>query len=163
MEKGERKTKIVTVGGLRCFIKNYKTIPQTSRGMFTAFRISITFLVQKNEHLWDTISQEYAQDRQLNLVALVASLVWRIRNAPSTNDDTHICCYHQNHELMNMNQAQVLDYLRGTAVSIGEATLGFAPHEIGNESIRSGGCMASFLVNHPVEHIKMMGRWDSES
>ena len=56
MEKGEHKTKIVAVGGAQCFKKNNQTMPQTSRCTFTAFGISIMFVVQKNECLWDTMS-----------------------------------------------------------------------------------------------------------
>ena len=92
---------------------------------------------------------------------LAASLVWRIRCTPGTDDDSPICCYHDDYKLKRINQSQVLDYLRGTAAAIGGDQLGFTPSAIGKKSFRSGAFMAWFLANHPVEHIKMMGRWDS--
>ena len=160
---GERKTKIITLGGVRFFTKDNVTIPHSSREIFRAYGVSITFVIQKNEHLWDIVSQEYTTDRQLNPVLLSASIVWRIRGIPGTDNETPICCYHENYTIKHVHQSQVLDYLRGTAAAIGKARLGFDPSEIGNKSIRSGACMAWFLANHPVEHIKMMGRWDSEA
>ena len=98
--------------------------------------------MQKNEHLWDIISQEHTTDCQLNPVILAASLVWCLRTIPGTYDETPICCYHDNYEVKHVHQSQVLDYLRGTATSIGEARLGFKPTNIGNKLIRSGAWMA---------------------
>ena len=44
---GERKTKIITIGGIRFFTKDNVTIPQSNREMFRAYGISITFVLQK--------------------------------------------------------------------------------------------------------------------
>ena len=41
--------------------------------------------------------------------------------------------------------------------------LGFSPLEIGDKSARSGTGVAWFLRNYPIEHVKMIGCWDSEA
>ena len=133
---GERKTLIITVGNIRFFRKNNTTIPHHSNDIFSAYGVTITFVVQKNLHLFDSVTQENSGDRQLNPVALAASLVWRIRAIPGSNDDTPICTYlDSTGKTSKISQTQVLNYLRATAFSIGVDKLGFSPMDIGNKSI----------------------------
>ena len=122
MEKGERKIKIAAVGGTQFFYEKWHRLVETC-SLLSGFlphslckRMSI-FGIQFLRNMLRIASWS---------VALAASLVWHILNAPGMNDDTPICCYHQNHKLMNMSQAQVLDCPRGTVVAIGEATLGLS-------------------------------------
>ena len=120
--------------------------------------MSVTFVQQNNAHTFDIVFQENTGDKKLNPVTVSASLVWRIRKTPGANYDTTIFCYDEdNHKLRNTNQCQVLDYLRGTASALGEERLGLSTLEIGNKSVQSVSCMAWFLSNHPIKHMKMIG------
>jgi hypothetical protein len=45
----------------------------------------------------------------------------------------------------------------------GKAVFGFAAHEIGNKSIRSGAAMSLFLTNTHTDRIMILGRWASNA
>ena len=113
--------------------KNNATTPHSSRETFSGHAITVSFVNQKNERLFDSIVQENTGDYQLILVKLAASLVWRVRNYPGINDDKKVCCYHKNHKLVYADQYMILNYLRSEVLKILEDKLGISTSEIGNK------------------------------
>ena len=134
-------------------------MPRSSREMFVAHAVGLTFVDQKNRNKCDTTTMERGRDPLMDPVVQAANIVWNLRNSHGTSDATQTHHYFSNNKLQTVKQGEVLDFLRATAYSIGEAQLGFHPSEIGNKSMRSGAAMAWFLSGHRPEHIMMKGRW----
>ena len=59
--------------------------------------------------------------------------------------------------------SQMLTRLQSAAQSVGNATLGFEPKEIGTHSLRSGAAMEMYLTGVPLYTIMLIGRWSSDA
>ena len=71
----ERKTLAIVVGGIRFFRKDNATTHHSSREIFAACRMHVALMLWKSEHGNNIVSQENIGDRQLNPIALSASIV----------------------------------------------------------------------------------------
>ena len=156
---GPRKTHPVELRGVRFFCRDRSIIAHDDREIFKAYAVSLTFIDEKNRNKWESTTTEYANDPFINSVMQCAHLVWKLRAAPGTTDTTQMYHYFADNKLHQIKQTQLLTFLRATACSVGESTLGFHPNEIGNKSIRSGAAMGWLLDGHRLEMVMMMGRW----
>ena len=55
--------------------------------------MTIIFVNQKHDYLFDAITQESSRDCQLNPVILSVSIIWYVHSIPSSTNDIPICTY----------------------------------------------------------------------
>jgi hypothetical protein len=93
------------------------------------------------------------------------STVQRIRcTIPKFDLSTTVNTIQITNTTMFVSNSYTKKMLRTTCELFGsKATFSFAPHEIGNKSIRSGVAMALFLADVPTAKIMILGRWSSDA
>jgi hypothetical protein len=93
-----------------------------------------------------------------------AKIVRRVRHTQGCNENTLVFKYtNKDGSSADVKSASLIIQLRCTASKIGYTTLGYAPHEIGTHSIRSGAAMALVLSGHQAWRIMRKGRWRSSA
>ena len=98
----KHKTLIIVLGNIYFFCKNNTAIPYNSRHIFSAYGVTIIFIVQYS-----------GKFSQLNLVILVTLLVQRIRAILLLTDNTPICTYLDSiGKMSKVFQTQMLNYLQ---------------------------------------------------
>ena len=130
-----------------------------------AERVTLTFENQKNGLKMDRRTHQRTSDPVLCPVKRIASLVNRIyRTVPFAGPDTTINTVFINERRTQISSTSIRTFMRSTCTAKGgKQTFGFDATDIGTKSIRSGAAMGLFLMNIPVQKIKMMGRWSSEA
>ena len=124
----------------------------------------IAFEFQKNDWRHHTVHQFATGDKLLCPVKAGARIVKRVLAIPNADRNSKIClCQTEDGSISSINSAQALPRLRAVVESMGEATLGFCPEDIGLHSIRSGGAMAMFLSGMSTIIIMRIGHWSSEA
>ena len=159
----ERRTKILCLRNIRFFKKGH-LISAPSADLELADSVAVTFEMQKNESKFDTVIHGRTDDPVLCPVLQWARLVNRIWSYEGTTDSTPICTFQRSGRRVDkISSSQILLRLRAAARSVGSATLGFEPKEIGTHSLRSGAAMEMYLAGVPVYTIMLIGRWSSDA
>jgi hypothetical protein len=127
--------------------------------------VTVVFTDQKNSEKMDSRTQRRMGDPWLYPVRCWASVVSRIRRTmPDYDKSTTVNCNLSGKQILLISNTFVRTLLRSFCASHGgKAVFGFAPHEIGNKSLRSGAAMALFLANHSTAKILILGRWLSDA
>jgi hypothetical protein len=113
--------------------------------------------MQKNDSKFDTVIHGWTDDPVLCPVLQWARLVNRIWSYEGTSDITPICTFQRSgRQVDKITSSQILQQLRAAARSVGSATLGFEPKEIGTHSLRSGAAMDMYLAGVPVYTIMLI-------
>jgi len=162
--KGERKTKIIEVGNIQFFSGN-RRLNHNAPDLHLADSVSITFVLQKNNTKYDTITMWRTDDKLLCPVRCWANVVRRIRQYPGCTDSTPVNMVFEpkTRAYIEIEANAIAKALRIAATIIGEQNLGFHPNELGTHSIRSGAAMAMYLTRTPVYTIMLIGRWSSDA
>jgi hypothetical protein len=158
------RTKIISLRFVVFRDRKRRIIPH-SEAIAEAFFVTIVFADQKNKQKMDSRTQRRTTDRWLCPVRRWASAVNRIRRTvPEYNDDTPICSFRSGRTTVMITNSFTLTLLRSFCSNHGgHHRFGFAAHEIGNKSLRSGAAMALFLANHSTAKIMLLGRWLSDA
>ena len=127
--------------------------------------MSITFVNQKNDHNYDTVTQHCTSNAKRNPVKLWARLVNRVLDLPEATIDTTINAFLNKitKRVEYIKSDQILQSLRWAVDEIGFDALGFTSDEIGCHSIRSAAAMAMFLNKVKTYTIMLQGRWSSDA
>ena len=160
---GTRKTKIITPRNVVFRIRNKRI---TNPKLFnTATTVSITFVNQKNDNNFDTVTQHRNGHALQDPVALWARLVNRVLDLPGATIDTTINAFYNKitNRVELVKSEQILQSLRWAVDELGVDHLGFTSDEIGCHSIRSAAAMAMFLNNVKTYTIMLQGRWCSDA
>ena len=162
--QGERKTKTIEVGNVR-FFKGKRELSHLDPYLLHADSVSITFVLQKNNTKYDTITQWATNDPDLCPVQRWGRLVQRIRSYPGSTDATPVNLFFDRHtnSYHYITSSNITSALRRAAHCFGVDNLGFKPDELGTHSIRSGAAMAMYLTQTPVYTIMLIGRWSSDA
>jgi hypothetical protein len=159
----ERRTKLLCLKNIRFFKKGH-LISAPSADLEFADSVAVTFEMQKNDSKFDTVIHGRTDDPVLCPVLQWARLVNRIWSYEGTTDSTPICTFQRSGRRVDkISSSQILLRLRAAARSVGSATLGFEPKEIGTHSLRSGAAMEMYLAGVPVYTIMLIGRWSSDA
>ena len=105
-------------------------------------------------------------DHFLCPVLQLGTAVQRVRKfIVGTNDSTLLCTFKcMTKRKVCITQTYIRELLRKTYKQyMGAAKFGFAPHDIGTKSLRSGAAIALFLNNHSSDKIMILRRWKSKS
>ena len=162
---GTRKTKIITIRNIK-FRKGHRLVKHKPQ-LHTADSVSITFVSQKNDKDYETVTQHKNSQLIQNPVTLWAAIVNRITNIPGTTIDSPVNTFLN--KITNcieyITSDQILASLRWAAGELGFDRLGYHPEEIGCHSIRSGAAMAMYLSPKRVQTytIMLQGRWCSDA
>ena len=160
------RTKLIRLRGIVFRDANNVEIDNTDgRRRADAERVTVTFENQKNGLKMDRRTHQRTSDPALCPVKCIASLVDRIyRTVPFAGPDTTINTIYLHNRREQISGASIRKHMRSTCTAKGgKSTFGFDAHDIGTKSIRSGAAMGLFLMNIPVQKIKMMGRWSSDA
>jgi hypothetical protein len=159
----KKRTKIVRIGNVT-FKKGNSIINHLDPLIFSADLVRVKFVFQKNDKRDVCIHMFRSGDSILCPVIAWAHTVSRVRNIPTSSDDSEVCLfYNDNNNIEYINAQHVRTRLRAIVILIGEDKLGFSKDDIGLHSIRSGGAMAMFLSGTAVIIIMRVGRWSSEA
>ena len=162
---GTRKTKLITVRNIKFRIGNRLL---KHRCLFhKADSVSITFINQKNDSCYETVTQHKNSQLIQNPVLLWATTVKRILDIPGATVDSPVNTFFNKitNQIEYITSAQILASLRWAAGELGFDRLGYHPEEIGCHSIRSGAAMAMYLSPKRVQTytIMLQGRWCSDA
>lgn len=163
--QGERKTRVLELGNIQ-FLRNQLPVHQLDPNLAAADSVSITFVLQKNNVKYDSITMWATKpDEILCPVKRWARLVQRIRSYPGSNDSTPVNTFFDEglQQYVTIKSTEIACALRTAARSIGEDNLGFKAIELGTHSIRAGAAMAMYLTDTPVYTIMLVGRWSSDA
>ena len=161
--KGTRKTKIITLGNIGFRTRN-RVI--TDPALFsTAETVSITFVNQKNENNYETVTQHSNTHPTQNPVAIWASIYNRVINIPGASPSSNINIFfnQSTKQVESITADQIRVSLQWAAAELGYERLGYHSHEVGCHSIRSGAAMAMYLNKVPTFTIMLQGRWCSDA
>ena len=164
---GTRKTKTITV---KCVAFRIGHRLLTNKTDFkTADSVSITFISQKNEEDFETVTQHKTSNNLHCPVKIWARIINRVLSLPNSSTSSPINAYWDptSKSVNHIHSTQILASLRWAARELGKDRLGYTPEEIGCHSIRSGAAMAMYLARHPVQvptyTIMLQGRWCSDA
>ena len=131
----------------------------------TATTISITFINQKNDKNYETVTQYTNGHATQDPVAVWIQIANRIHNLSDSKPSTTINAFWNpntkrvKHVTSDMN----LQSLKWAVDELGPDHLGFSSDKIGCHSIRSGATMAMYLNNIKTYTIMLQGRWCSNA
>ena len=159
------RTKIINLKGVLFRDQGNNILDHRSALLHTAERVTLTFENQKNGTKMDRRTHQRTADEVLCPVRRLASLVSRIyASVPSVSPQTQVNTVHLLSKETLITSTELLNYMRSTCTAAGDKhTFGYAAHEIGTKSLRSGAAMGLFLMNHPVHKIMILGRWSSDA
>ena len=157
-----RKTKRLTLGNLR-FYKNHKEVSKQSPNLHKSEFISITFVDQKNDMRYETVTMHAAAHPLLCPVKCWARVTKRALKTPKAGPDTPVNVFMSNNKRHMVSSTDAMKSIRAAAIRYGENKLGFKHTEIGTHSLRSGAAMAMYLDEVPVYTIMLIGRWSSDA
>jgi hypothetical protein len=162
--QGERKTRIIELENIEFFYK-HRRLSQDDPHLDQADSVTITFVLQKNNTKYDSITMWASGDDALCPVKRWARLVQRLRSYPGCSASTPVNVVFDptQAKYTEIKSSDVVAALRSAASTIGEDELGFKPSELGTHSIRSGAAMAMYLTQTPVYTIMLIGRWSSDA
>ena len=158
-----RKTKIITRDNIVFRFRNRRI---RNRKMFhTATTVSITFVNQKNDVNYETVTQHRNGHKQQDPVVIWARIANRIHELPDSKPTTPINAFWNKHTTKTefVTSHMILQSLKWAVDELGPDHLGFSSDEIGCHSIRSGAAMAMYLNQVPTYTIMLQGRWCSDA
>jgi hypothetical protein len=160
---GERRTKTRCVGDVQ-FRIGRQVIPHTSLDLHKAKEVSVVFRDQKNHHKMATRTAWRSSEPLACPVVAWAKIARRVRTTQGCHDNTLVYKYTASDgNTANVKSSSLVIHLRRAANKIGYASLGYAPNDIGTQSIRLGAAMALVLSRHQTWRIMLTGRWRSSS
>ena len=146
------------------FKKGNRLLKHDDPALSQADLVRVRFVFQKNDKRDVQIHMFKSGDDLLCPVKAWAMTVKRVRNIPSSSDNSEVCQFmDQNNRVTLFHSSFVRTKLRAIVNLIGKEILGFDKDDIGLHSIRSGGAMAMFLAGISVIIIQRVGRWSSEA
>ena len=127
--------------------------------------VSITFVLQKNESYYETVTQHSNSSIKQNPVRIWADVFKRVFKIPGATLDTPVNAFHNpiTNRTEYITSDQILKSLRWAVDELGVDCLGFTSDEIGCHSIRSGAAMAMYLKKVAPFTIMLQGRWCSDA
>ena len=169
--RGPRKTKTVRLEDVVFRRSNRIVSHNDVGGIRNAETVSIIFRTQKNGDRDVIVTHHRSGSAMMCPVAILALLVIRLRSYRDSSGSplagsTTINAFAEegtSGRLTFITPYQVAHHLRAAAFLYGPDRLGFPVSRLGTHSLRSGAAMAMYLANVPVETIKLIGRWRSDS
>jgi hypothetical protein len=160
---GERRTKIIQLQNIR-FFKGKREVSHTDPNMSSSSTVSITFVLQKKDENFGTVTHYHSKNPSICIVITWAKIVQRIRQYPNSTDSTIINTYRDKNGTTHLLSGQLLlKQVRLAAATIDHESLGFHPKKNGLHSARSGAAMAMYLSGVPVYTIMLLWRWSSDA
>jgi hypothetical protein len=160
---GARRTKTIRVGDVQ-FRTGRHIIPHSSQDIYKAETVAIIFRDQKNRHKMATRTNWRTKDPTACPVTAWAKIATRVRDTPGCTDNTLVYSFRSpTGSVSGVSSDMLIKQLRRAATHVGSDALGYAPHEIGTHSIRSGAAMALVLSGHQAWQIMLAGRWRSSA
>ncbi len=161
-KREEKCTKLLCLQNIT-FFKDGHLILAASADLESADSVAITFEMQKNDSIFDTVVHGQMDDPVLCPVLQWALLVNRILSNPNTTCNTLVCAVWRHGRLNKIASMQVLLVLCAASKAVGSARLGFKPGKMGTHSLCSGAAMEMNLAGVPVYTIMLIGRWSSNA
>ena len=160
---GTRKTKIITPRNVVFRIRNRRI--KDRRLFHKATTVSITFVNQKNDQNYDTVTQHKNGHPKQDPIVLWAGIVNHVLDLPDATIDTTINAFYNtmSKRVEYIKSEQILQSLRWAVDELGVDHLGFTSDEIGCHSIRSAAAMAMFLNKVKTYTIMLQGHWSSDA
>jgi hypothetical protein len=159
----ERRTKLLCLRNIR-FFKDGHLISAPLASLELTDSVTITFEMQKNDDKFETVIYGWTDDPVLCPVLQWARLANCIWSYEGTTRDTPVCTFQRRGgQVDTIALSQVLMRLQTASQSVGSASLGFKPKEIGTHSLRSGAAMEMYLAGVSVYTIMLIGRWSSNA
>jgi hypothetical protein len=90
-------------------------------------------------------------------------VIQQILTYPGTDNDKQVNAFFDGITLSHIQNKSIIYLLRASAAVLGHEFLGFAPDELGLNSIRSGTAMTMYHEGLPVFTIILLGRWSSDA
>jgi hypothetical protein len=94
---GERRTSVIQLGHIR-FFKGGRELKHSDPKLKTASTVSITFVLQKKDEKFDTVTHHRSNNKKICPVVTWANIAQCIRQYPDSTDSTpetrkvqHIC------------------------------------------------------------------------
>jgi hypothetical protein len=145
-----------------------KIIPHSALNLhLVAELVTVTWRNQFNGNRMDSCTQRGTRYPLLCPCVRLARCVTRVLTTVPGAAPHSILCSLSNtttNTTTYIHDEFTLNLLRITCTMFGgKTTFGFNPHEIGNQSIRSGAAMALFLRDHSTTKIMILGRWSSDT
>ena len=161
--KGTRKTNIVTLGNIR--FRTGRSIHTNPTIFVDTENVSISFVNQKNENDYETLTHHSNDHHLQNPVTICASIYTCVANLHVSSPSTPINRFHNKLllEVKAVTPEQILESICWAANKLGFERLGYHPHEVGCHSIQSGAAMAIYLKCVPTFTIMLHGRWCSDA
>ena len=161
---GTRRTQTITLSDIRFFLGNEELSHYDPR-LHLATTVSITFRYQKRDQRDDTITHHRNLDPLMCPVKSWAFTVRRLIKLPGHTATTTVDTFYNSStgELARLTATSILQLFHATAESMGFASLGFLPDEIGTHSNRAACAMCMYLNGVPVYTIMIVGRWSSDA
>ena len=163
--QGERKTRIIEVGNIQ-FYKGRRALSHRDPLLADADTVTITFVLQKNNVKYDSITQWACDPNELLCpVKRWARLAQRVRSYTGCTDSTPVNIHINalTGAVEEISSYEIVKALHSAASSFGKDDLGFNVDDLGTHSIRSGAAMAMYLSNTPAYTIMLIGRWSSDA
>ncbi len=144
-----KHTKLLCLRNIRYF-KDGHLMPTQSDDSESADSLTITFKMQKNDQMNDTVIHCRTDDSVLCPILQWARLVSQIWTYLGASLNIPVCSVWQNGRMEHITSHNIRQHLRAACGAIRSACLGFEPHEIGTHSLRSGAAMEMYLGEFPV-------------
>jgi hypothetical protein len=159
MEGIKRHMNALCLRNVRFFLHN----KELGHRLSLANTVTLDFEYQKNDEHDESVTQQRTCDPLLHPVRQWADVVQWCLTYPGRTHDIQVNTVLVMGRPILFTANTALAKLRATVVAIGKDVLGFASHEIGFHSLRSGAGMAMYLYNIPVYTIMLIGRWSSDA
>jgi hypothetical protein len=95
-------------------------------------------------------------------ICACAKVIQWILSYPGINKDTQVNTFFDGVTIIHIQNKSILYLLHASAIVLGKDFLGFAPNELGVQSIRSGAAMAMYLEGVPFFTIMLLGHCSSD-
>jgi hypothetical protein len=161
------RTKLLTLGNVTFRGRSKRVIPQEDPQLLEkASYVTVCFVNQKNGRRMEKRTQGRSGEKRFCPVRAWGRACQRVRRSiAGASNETPVCSVagpsKGGHQVTDKQVASALKTACDTRG--GKDRFGFGPENLGTRSIRSGAAMALFLMDHSVEKIKILGRWQSDA
>jgi hypothetical protein len=138
---------------------NLSTAPD--RLILGATRSYLTFSTQKNGIRGEKIGHATTQHPIINPTTALARRIIHLRHNHAS-PDTPLANYFSDSTQYVVTAQHITTHLKFIATFFGEQ-FGFTERDVSAHSLRAGGATALFCAGVPIEQIRLLGRWQSDT
>jgi hypothetical protein len=138
---------------------NLNTAPDSQ--LLAATRSYLTFSTQKNGVRGEKVGHATTQHPIINPTTAIARRVAHLR-ANRAPPHTPLAHYFHNNQQWKVTARHITLHLKYIATFFGEQ-FGFTELDVSSHSLRAGGATALFCAGVPIEQVRLLGRWQSDT